>query len=417
MVNKVVIGILVFLVVLTGVSGAYSYTLNQQINVLSGQLVMFQEEQAARIAAAGQDFTAFKNETQTRTGTLENDLAGTNTKIDMLADDLAGTAAGIAAGIDKFEEEMESVASEFSQSLLNASKVYRTASQATVGISDGVTIVGSGFMFEATTYAITAQHVVASLSEIYVVLSDGRISRATVAGSDQVSDVAVLILEDALLVEPPTLADSAAVSIGEPVVVIGHPFNSAQTLTSGIVSQINRSAEIQYDSQVRSVPNLIQFDAPVNFGNSGGPLFNSEGDIIGMVVGRVRPERGDGIYYAVSSNKVKRVAASLIAQGSFDYPWLGIEIANLTPQTAQARGLDGNRGVLVGGVGSGSAAEAAGIMVDDIIVAIDGITVNDVGDLTSYLGEYKSPDELATLTLIRGGATLELSVTVGRRIS
>ncbi len=414
MFNKVIIGILVFLVILNGGVGAYSYRLNQQINALSGQLVLFREGQEARTTATSHDFTTFKEETQTQIGALEDDIAGTTARLDTFEDDIARTTAWL----DTFEDEMKNLATmatEFSQSLINANQVYETASQVTVGISDGVTTVGSGFMFDARTYAVTAQHVVDGLSEIYVVLPDGRISRATIAGSDQFSDVAVLRLEDELVVEPPTLANSATVKIGEPVIVIGHPFGSAQTLTSGVVSQINRLAEIQYDSQIRSVPNLIQFDAPVNFGNSGGPLFNSEGEVVGMVIGRVKPERGDGIYYAVSSNKVKRVVTSLIEQGSFDYPWLGVGIANLTPQTVQARGLDTAHGVLVREVFPGSPAGVAGIMVDDIIIAIDGMTMSDVDDFISYLGEHSSPDELVMLTLIRDSTRLELSVTVGRR--
>ena len=416
MFNKVIIGILVFLVILNGGVGAYSYRLNQQIDALSGQLVLFREEQEARTTATSYDFTTFKEETQTQIGTLEGDITRTTARLDTFDDDIARTTAWL----DTFEDEMKilaTMATEFSQSLINASQVYETASQVTVGISDGVTTVGSGFMFDARTYVVTAQHVVERLSEIYVVLPDGRISRATIAGSDQFSDVAVLRLEDELVVEPPTLANSATVRIGEPVIVIGHPFGSAQTLTLGVVSQINRLAEIQYNSQIRSVPNLIQFDAPVNFGNSGSPLFNSDGEIIGMVVGRVKPERGDGIYYAVSSNKVKRVVTSLIEQGSFDYPWLGVGIANLTPQTVQARGLDTAHGVLVRNVFLGSPAEVAGIMADDIIIAIDGMTRSDIDDFISYLGEHKSPDELAMLTLIRDSTRLELSVTVGRRSS
>ncbi len=416
MFNKVIIGILVFLVILNGGVGAYSYRLNRQIDALSGQLVLFREEQEARTTATSYDFTTFKEETQTQIGTLEGDITRTTARLDTFEDDIARTTAWL----DTFADEMKilaTMATEFSQSLINASQVYETASQVTVGISDGVTTVGSGFMFDARTYAVTAQHVVESLSEIYVVLPDGRISRATIAGSDQFSDVAVLRLEDELVVEPPTLANSATVRIGEPVIVIGHPFGSAQTLTSGVVSQINRLAEIQYNSQIRSVPNLIQFDAPVNFGNSGSPLFNSDGEVIGMVVGRVKPERGDGIYYAVSSNKVKRVVTSLIEQGSFDYPWLGVGIANLTPQTVQVRGLDTAHGVLVRNIFPGSPAEVAGIMADDIIIAIDGMTMSDVDDFISYLGEHSSPDELVMLTLIRDSTTLELSVTVGKRSS
>jgi len=164
------------------------------------------------------------------------------------------------------------------------------------------------------------------------------------------------------------------------------------------------------------VANLIQFDAAVNFGNSGSPLLNSRGEVIGMVIGRVDPNLGDGIYYAVSSNKVKKVADFLIDQGSFDYPWLGVKIANLTPETVRARKLETINGVLVKEVITDTPAEAAGIKVDDIIVGIKGMAVWEVADLTSYLGEYTSRDEVVTIELIRDGTKLELSLKVGKRL-
>jgi S1-C subfamily serine protease len=229
------------------------------------------------------------------------------------------------------------------------------------------------------------------------------------------SDVAVLTSKEALNIEALTLADSSNVRVGEPVIVIGNPLELPGTITSGIVSQTNRFVEIRYDSGTRWVANLIQFDAAVNFGNSGSPLLNSKGEVIGMVIGRVDPNLGDGIYYAVSLNKVKRVADSIITRGSFDYPWLGVEIANLTPETVRARGLKTTNGVLVKGVITNTPAGAAGIKVDDIIMGIRGMAVQGTADLTSYLGEYMSIDEVVTLEIIRDGAKLELSVKLGKR--
>lgn len=383
MFNKVLIGILVFLVIVNGGVGAYSYSISQQIDTLSEQLASFQEEQETRVAAVSDEFTALRGETLTR--------------------------------IDKLDSDITMMADELSQSVINANEVYYIASQATVKVSDGERTIGSGFIFDTETHVVTAEHVVEHLSEIYVVLPDGRISRATVAGSCQYSDIAVLTLEDGLDIKPPTLVDSVTVRIGEPVAVVGYPFNLTQTLTSGIVSQINRSAEIEYDLQTRWIANLIQFDAAVNFGNSGSPLLNSKGEVIGMVIGRVKPEEGDGIYYATSSNKVKRVASSLISQGSFNYPWLGVEVANLTPEMVRIRGLETTHGAVTRRVFTGSPAEVAGIRVDDIIVAIDGVTVSDVSELVSYLGEYRSPDELVLITLIRDSRIQELSLKVGKR--
>ncbi|MBA7671794.1 Serine protease Do-like HtrA [subsurface metagenome] len=299
--------------------------------------------------------------------------------------------------------------------MIDASEVYQRVSQATVRISNGERTIGSGFIFDNEAHVLTASHVVEDLSQIYVVLPDGRISTATSTGSCLFSDVAVLTLEDELIVEPIMLADSASVRIGEPVAAIGNPLDLTETLTTGIVSQTNRYAEIDYDSQTRWVTNLIQFDAAVNAGNSGCPLVNAEGEVIGVVIARIEPDEGDGIYYAVSSNKVKRVAASLIAQGSFDYPWLGVVITDLTPQIVQTKALETANGVLVTEIAANSPAEAAGIEAEDIIVAIDGVTIRDVATLTSYLGEHKSPGETATITLIRDTTELELSLEIGKR--
>ena len=413
MTNKLIIGILVLLLVLSSGLGVYAYRLNQQVNVLSEQLTVFQQEQVNRISAVGDKVTNLRGETLTKIGILEDDIGEVLTGIDTLEDE----TAEVLTGIGILEHEIKGITTEFSQSLINANKVYQTVSKATVRISDGETTVGSGFILDTKAHAVTAHHVVENLTEIYVVLPDGRISTATITGSCKYSDIAVLKLEDELSIEPLTLADFATVRVGEPIVTIGNPFNLPQTLTAGIVSQINRFAEIEYGSKARWVANLIQFDAAVNSGNSGSPLINSAGEVIGMVIARVNPNEGDGIYYAISSNKVKRITTSLIDRGSFDYPWLGIELADLTPQIVRARGLETANGVLVKKVLTGSPAAAAGIKVDDIIVAIDEMAIRDTADLTSYLGEHKNPGELVSLTLIRDTTKLELSFKIGKRSS
>lgn len=424
MVNRVIIGILVFLVILCGGLGYYAYTLNQQFNSLSEQLTAFQAEQANRIDAVSDELNTLSVETLTRVSylgskidenltqiaTLKGELDGSLTKIGTLEDRLGGTLAKI----DILEGKIRDIP-DLPQTVIDASEVYQRVSQATVRISNGERTIGSGFIFDNEAHVLTASHVVENLSQIYVVLPDGRISTATNTGSCLFSDIAVLTLEDELIVEPIMLADSASVRIGEPVAAIGNPLDLTETLTTGIVSQTNRYAEIDYDSQTRWVTNLIQFDAAVNAGNSGCPLVNAEGEVIGVVIARIEPDEGDGIYYAVSSNKVKRVAASLIAQGSFDYPWLGVVITDLTPQIVQTKALETANGVLVTEIAANSPAEAAGIEAEDIIIAIDGVTIRDVATLTSYLGEHKSPGEIATITLIRDTTELELSLEIGKR--
>jgi S1-C subfamily serine protease len=424
MMNKAITSIVVFLLIFSGGLGYYAFTLNQQVLSLSEQLTTFQAEQATRIDAVNNELLTLRGEVQTEFGGLQTKIDENLTQIGSLEDAIEGGLAEINKLDDKIDVTQTQIASmeekikdttEFSQSIINAEEVYQKVSQATVRISNGEKTIGSGFIFDSESHVLTANHVVESLSKIYVILPDGRISIATSTGSDLFSDVAVLRLEEKLVVEPLILADSKQVHIGEPVAAIGSPLDLTETLTTGIVSQINRYAKIKYNSGTRWVANLIQFDAAVNVGNSGCPLVNAKGEVIGMVIARIEPTEGDGIYYAVSSNKIKRVASSLIDKGSFDYPWLGVGIVDLTPQMAQERALETANGVLVQEIFSDSPAEAAGIELDDIIVAIDGVMMRDTSVFTSYLGEYKSPGETATLTIIRDSSGLELSIEIAKR--
>ena len=428
MTNRVVIGILLLLVVFSGAFGYYSYTLTQQIDSLSEQLTIFQEEQTNRIGIVSEGLMSIRDETMkglntlqgeideiddnlTRIDTLEGEMAEAGINIDALESELGGTQTQI----DTLEEEIGDAAAEFSQSAMNASEVYQKASQATVRISNGENTVGSGFILDDEAHVATAHHVIENLSPIFVVLPDGRISKATVTGSDSSSDVAVLTLLDELVIEPLQLADSARVRIGEPVAAIGSPFGLTETLTVGIVSQTDRFAEIQSDTKNHWVANLIQFDASVNYGNSGCPLINADGEVIGVVIARIGPEEGDGIYYAVSSNKVKRVTDAIIKQGFFDYPWVGVDVTDLTPISVQARDLATANGVVVSRLIADSPAETAGIKIDDIIVAVDGVPVRDISNLVSYLGEHKSPGDDTIITLIRDATELDLSLEIGKR--
>ncbi len=225
--------------------------------------------------------------------------------------------------------------------------------------------------------------------------------------------MAVLSLANEPGIEPLVLADSSLVKVGDPVFTIGSPFDLSQTLTSGIVSHTSRYVSVEYDSQTRAVANIIQFDAPANYGNSGCPLLSSEGEVIGLVTARVNPQEGDGINYAVSSNKVNRVATAILARGFFDYPWLGIGGNDLTPRIVEDKRLATLNGVQVASVSAGGPAEAAGIRINDIIVAIDEKSIRNMADLTSYLGDYKSSGELTMVTLWRDGTELELTVRLG----
>jgi S1-C subfamily serine protease len=214
------------------------------------------------------------------------------------------------------------------------------------------------------------------------------------------------------------MADSSLIRVGEPVIAIGspladidRPFGFKDTLTSGTISQVNRYTNLEG----RYIANLLQFDAAVNFGNSGGPLIDAKGRVIGINEARIDPTLGDGIYWAIASNKVKRVAAAIITSGSFAYPWIGVGLSDLTPQYVTEKSLATSNGALVGMVVSGSPAQDAGIQTGDIIVSIDSVAARNISDLTSYLGEFKSPGDKAVIEVIRGTGRLTLTVIVGTR--
>jgi S1-C subfamily serine protease len=257
--------------------------------------------------------------------------------------------------------------------------------------------------------------VIDELTTIYVVFPNGRTTPVSVVGSCPLSDVAVLSLERQFDITLLSLADSAGVSIGEPVVTIGSPLDEEGTITAGIVSQLDRFEDVGDEAESSWIANLIQFDAPANFGNSGGPLFNADGEVIGIVIARVGPEIGDGIAFAVSANKVRRVADAIIEQGSFAYPWLGVEVSDITPLSAELIGRESVHGALVEQVSPGGPADLAGVRSDDIIIGINNVTITEVADLVSYLGEYGSPGESVVLTIIRDDAEIELAVALSNR--
>lgn len=417
MANKVIIGILVLLLILMGGIGYYSYTLSQQIDYLGERLTVFEAGQTAQIEALGNELITLRKETTSSISTLEDKIGETQAEINTLKEDIGLTRNqisgledeidGVTSQIEDLDDRLTGAVTEFSHSVMDAGKVYQKVIQATVRISDGqVSTFGSGFIFDNEAHVVTNHHVVNNLSEMYVSLHDGRVLKATLIGSSDLSDIAVLKLEDNPGIEPVLWADSSLVKIGEPVAAIGDPFGLRDTITTGVLSQINRLGDI---------PNLLQFDAAVNPGNSGGPLANSRGEIIGVVVSRIPPESGDGIYYAIAANKAKRVAEAIIEHGHFDYPWLGIGITDLTPQIAQDRDLETTNGVLIVEVYEDDPAEVAGIKVDDIIVSIDNVPIKDKADLISYLGEFMSPGDAATIGLMRGTTRLELHIEVGSR--
>jgi S1-C subfamily serine protease len=432
MANKVIIGILVLLVVIAGGIGYYSYTLNQQIDRLDEQLTAFKTDQAASVGALDSGLSSLRTDTQAGLSDVKEQVtgvkAGLETGLGAATQRISAVeeaAGAIESQVGKLDERISNAESDISRAMVDTSKVFDQLSRATVRITNGEYTAGSGFVYDNDGHIVTAYHVVNGLTPIYIMMDDGSVSRATLAGYSEFSDVAVLSLEDNPNATPVAIGDSGLIRVGEPVIAIGspgdteNPLGLKNTLTAGVLSKVNlfESYGDEQGQNEYAVANLLQFDAAVNFGNSGGPLANSRGEVIGLVTARIDPKQGEGIYWAVASNKFKRVADSIIDHGSFDYPWIGTGIADLTPQTVEYMSLETSNGVLVTAIFTGSPAEVAGIKTNDVIIAADGVPTNDIGELTSYLGEFKSPGDPMTLEVIRNGQELQLSVEVGTRQS
>jgi S1-C subfamily serine protease len=316
---------------------------------------------------------------------------------------------------------------------------------ATVGGAHETTVPigqGSGFVIDRQGHIITNQHVVADAEEIEVDFPSGTRAWAKVLGTDLDSDLAVLKVEvpaDKLF--PLPLGDSDQVQVGETVIAIGNPFGLSGTMTSGIVSAIGRTLDSERASpggQPFSSGDILQTDAAINPGNSGGPLINLQGEVIG-VNRAIRTESftvsGDaansGVGFAIPVNIIKRVVPSLIEEGHYDYPYLGISSLNqstLNLNTLERLQLPADTvGIYITCVTDGGPADqadvrGAGACEDgnllpggDLIVAIDGRPLETFNDLISYLVSSTQVGQQIVITVIRQGEEVDLTLTVGAR--
>lgn len=299
---------------------------------------------------------------------------------------------------------------------------------------------GSGFVWDRQGHIVTNNHVVEGATSIIVTFSDGTSVPAELVGADPDSDLAVIKVDaESVTVDPVTVADSTHVLPGQLVVAIGNPFGLEGSMTFGIVSAVGRSMDAGSGSSSQSgdtatytIPDIIQTDAPVNPGNSGGVLLDLNGQLIGVptaIESAVRSSAGVGL--AVPSVIVSRVVPQLIEKGVYQHPYIGIQGGTLTSQVAEAMGLDkSQRGALVISVTKGSPADKAGLRASakqvtidgedvkvggDVITAIDGRPVQDFEDLTAYLAQAGEVGKTVELTILRDGETTRLPLTLGAR--
>ena len=300
--------------------------------------------------------------------------------------------------------------------------------------AQNTTEVGAGFIYDDAGHIVTGNHVLAGANNASVVFKDGDRYNATVVGRDAFTDTAVIKIiannntappETNIFFDPVTLGNSSSLRIGDHVVTIGYPFASKIAMTAGIISQTDYLLYFPFLGY--SVPDTILTDVAVNPGNSGGPLINMRGEVIGMIYGRLNPtipspEQFPGLSVAIPSDTINRVADGLIQDGFYIHPAVGITGSTLTVDLAkQFKDIpDDLEGVLVDTVVRGGTADIAGIdaattnkygerQSGDVITALDGNSIVDIEGLLSYVQENKTIGENIVFTVYRNGVYLNLS--------
>ncbi len=267
--------------------------------------------------------------------------------------------------------------------------------------------LGSGFIIDATGYIVTNHHVIADADEIRVRLSDNTVLDATLVGSDKDTDLAVLKVESETPLPAAKWGDSSKTRIGDWVVAIGNPFGLGGTVTAGIVSARQRDInQGRYDD-------FIQTDAAINRGNSGGPMFNLDGDVIGVNTAIFSPSGGSvGIGFAIPSTLASNIVAQLRSGGEVRRGWLGVRIQTVTEELAEGLRLGQPRGALVSQVTEGGPAEAAGILQGDVILTFNGRPVEEMRKLPRMVAETSIGSDV-TVTVWRRGEEKTFDVHLG----
>jgi 2-alkenal reductase len=376
-----------------------------------------------------------------------------------------GFAAGVVAAIVTVAIAASSGAFDGSTTVVQSSLASVSPQPVTVGTASGgidpgsiyrsringvVTIAavfpdaeagGSGFVVSNDGLILTNAHVVTNSAEtgvqpkdvttaghVYVRFSDDDQVDATIVGYDLFADVAVLRVTDPnVKLVPVPMGDSSSVKVGEPVAAIGSPFLEAGSLSVGVVSAINRSLA---SGTAFQIPGAIQTDAAINHGNSGGPLFNAAGQVIGINAQiQSTSGGGEGVGFAVPIDLAKRSLKQLVETGHVSYGWLGVRLGTITPAVADQFKLSVRHGALIEDITPGGPAQQAGLVVGDklehfqdgtlrpagdVIVSVDGLAVSS-SDQFVRLVSTRDPGEVLHLKVVRGGQTRMVDITLGTR--
>ena len=271
----------------------------------------------------------------------------------------------------------------------------------------GGTAMGSGFVIDGDGHVVTNNHVIDGATSIAVTLTDGTELPATIVGRDPKTDLALLKVKGDKPLPYLEFGDSDRTQVGDWVLAVGNPFGLGGSVTTGIVSARGRHINAgPYDD-------FIQTDAAINRGNSGGPMFDLDGRVIGINTAIYSPTGGSvGIGFAIPSNLARTVIAQLKETGHVERGWLGVRIQPVTPDIGHALGLDDARGALVADVTAGSPAAKAGLEQGDVVLRFDGKPVTDVRDLTRAVAETR-PDSAARVEVLRDGREKTVEVRIG----
>jgi serine protease Do len=267
--------------------------------------------------------------------------------------------------------------------------------------------MGSGFIIDETGLVVTNNHVVEAADTITVVLDGGEEHIAEIVGTDEKTDLAVLRIEADEPLPTVPWGDSEEIEVGDWVVAIGNPFGFGGTVTAGIVSARGRNLQAgPYDD-------FIQFDAPINRGNSGGPLFDQHGNVVGVNTAIFSPSGGNvGVGFAIPANMAQDVTRALIEEGHVQRGWLGVSIQPVTDEIAESLGLDEASGALVASVMEDGPAQAAGLKAGDVIRSFAGTRIETLRDLTTTVADTE-PGRAVEVEIWRGGEMETLSVETG----
>jgi serine protease DegQ len=269
--------------------------------------------------------------------------------------------------------------------------------------------LGSGVIVSPDGYILTNNHVIESADAIQVVLADGRKAAAKVVGTDPETDLAVIRI-DAKSLPVIVLGHADQARVGDVVLAIGNPFGVGQTVTMGIISALGRN-----NLHINHFENFIQTDAAINFGNSGGALIDSDGNLLGINSAIYSQTGGSvGIGFAIPVSTAKTVMDAIIKHGQVVRGWIGIETQDITPELAESFGLARDKGPIIAGVVRNGPADRAGIQPGDILLTVAGAPVGSTSEMLNLIAQL-TPGRKATMTLIRKNRESTVEVSVAKR--